>query len=406
MRASLVASTGKVSASSASIAFSFKMPVVVSSEAPLTPSRRSGRLRIRRLTSSAPSSMIRSGSVSMVRSRYPSKSSSLGSWVAKTLTPRSARAAQTSSWVESGLLPETVTSAPASEKRIARYAVFASRWMVIAILWPRSEPSASCSPDILFKTGACWATQSILRCPSGAREGSLTSDSLIMSLLIGLLFYEPDSGSLAAHPVYSSGKRNAVVSFLTLESHHRREAQIQDHGRLGELRDHPGDLAALHLRHAPGSQALPFEALGTAVLPGHGRQRAAHDLLPLRVQRCSQACDAHPPLRPVPHSLAGRAQVLPAARHCLHALRRGFHRATHGGLRVEYLRQRPWPVGHYYVDAEVEQAAHLVRLVYGPRVHPHAPGMRRPDETWGHNQHSSVPYGNLQRVVGGAHETL
>src|SRR5215211_1834525 len=155
--------------------------------------------------------------------------------------------------------------------------------MVIATLRPRSEPSTSCSPAILFRTGACWATQSILRCPSGAREGSLTSDSLIMSLLIGLLFYELDSGSLTAHPVYSSGKGNAVVSFLTLESHHRREAQIQDHGRLGELRDHPGDLAALHLRHAPCLEALSFEALGPAILPGHGRQRAAHDLLPLRV---------------------------------------------------------------------------------------------------------------------------
>src|ERR687889_114267 len=334
MRASLAASTGKVSASSASIAFSFKMPVVVSSEAPLTPSRRSGRLRIRRLTSSAPSSMIRSGSVSMVRSRYPLKSSSEGSWVAKTLTPRSARAAQTSSWVERGLLPETVTSAPASDRSKARYAVLASRWMVIATLRPRSEPSASCSPAILFKTGACWATQSILRCPSGAREGSLTSDSLIMFLLLGMPLYEPDSVPLTSRPVYNPCRKNAVVSIPTLESHHRRETQIQDHGRLGELCDHPGDLAALHLRHAPCLEALSFEALGPAVLPGHGRQRAAHDPLPLRVQRCTKARDAYPPLRPVPHTVAGRAQVLPAARHRLHALRPGLHRAAHGGVKV------------------------------------------------------------------------
>jgi hypothetical protein len=96
------------------------MPVVVSSEAPATPLKRSGRLSTRRLTSSAPSSMINSGPVSMVRSRYPSKSSSLGSWVAKTRIPRSASAAQTSSWVERGLLPETVTSAPAPESNTAR----------------------------------------------------------------------------------------------------------------------------------------------------------------------------------------------------------------------------------------------------------------------------------------------
>src|SRR5918997_4560497 len=334
MRASLAASTGKVSASSASIAFSFRMPVVVSSDAPATPSRRSGRCRIMRLTSSAPSSIIRSGSVSMVRSRYPSKSSSEGSWVAKTLTPRSARAAQTSSWVESGLLPETVTSAPASDRSNARYAVFASRWMVIATLRPRSEPSASFSPAILFKTGACWATQSILRCPSGAREGSLTRDSPIMILLLCVPFYQPDSASSAWRPFYSPGKMDALVGIPTLESHHRREAQIQDHGRLGELRDHPGDLAALHLRHAPRLEALSFEALGPAVLPGHGRQRAAHDPVPLRVQRCTQARDAHTPLRPVPHTPARRAQVLPAPRHRLHAFRRGFHRAAHGGVRV------------------------------------------------------------------------
>src|ERR671917_474491 len=317
MRASLAASTGKVSASSASIAFSFKMPVVVSSEAPVTPSRRSGRCRIKRLTSSAPSSMIRSGSVSMVRSRYPSKSSSEGSWVAKTLTPRSARAAQTSSWVERGLLPETVTSAPASDRSNARYAVFASRWMVIATLRPRSEPSASCSPAILFKTGACWATQSVLRCPSGAREGSLTSDSPIIFLLLYVPFYQPDSASSAWRPFYSPGKMDALVGVPTLESHHRREAQIQDHGRLGELRDHPGDLAALHLRHPPCLEALSFEALGPAILPGYRRQRAAHDLLSLRVQRRAKARDTHPALRPVPHTPARRSQVLPAARHCL-----------------------------------------------------------------------------------------
>src|SRR5215204_1777220 len=206
--------------------------------------------------------------------------------------------------------------------------------MVIATLRPRSEPSASCSPAILFKTGACWATQSILRCPSGAREGSLTSDSPIMFLLLYILFYGPDSASSTWRQVYNHGNANALVSISTLESHHRREAQIQDHGRLDELRDHPGDLAALHLRHAPCLEALSFEALGSAVLPGHGRQRAAHDPLPLRVQRCTQARDAHPPLRRIPHTPARRAQVLPAARHRLHAFRRGFHRAAHGSVRV------------------------------------------------------------------------
>ena len=80
--------------------------------------------------------------------------------------------------------------------------------------------------------------------------------------------------------VYNPGKRNAVLSGPTLESRYRREAQIQDHRRLGELRDHPGDLADLHLRYATCFEALSIEALGPAVLPGHGRKRSAHDLLP------------------------------------------------------------------------------------------------------------------------------
>src|SRR3989337_3540401 len=58
--------------------------------------------------------------------------------------------------------------------------------MVIAIFFPLSEPSASCSLAMAFRTGACWATQSILRRPSGARLGSLTIDSSIMALLLRL----------------------------------------------------------------------------------------------------------------------------------------------------------------------------------------------------------------------------
>ena len=54
-----------------------------------------------------------------------------------------------------------------------------------------------------------------------------------------------------------------------------------------------------------------------------------------------------------------------------------------------------WPVGHDHVDPEVEQAAHLVRLVYGPRVHPHAPSMRRTDEARGHERYAPVSEGNL-----------
>src|SRR5215210_9394553 len=55
--------------------------------------------------------------------------------------------------------------------------------MVIATRLPPREPSESRSLKMVFKTGACWATQSILRWPSGARAGSFTMDSPIMALL-------------------------------------------------------------------------------------------------------------------------------------------------------------------------------------------------------------------------------
>src|SRR5215218_9660242 len=58
--------------------------------------------------------------------------------------------------------------------------------MVIAILRPSNEPSESRSSKMAFRTGACWATQSILRRPSGARLGSLTIDSSIIALLLRL----------------------------------------------------------------------------------------------------------------------------------------------------------------------------------------------------------------------------
>src|SRR5918999_1740079 len=48
---------------------------------------------------------------------------------------------------------------------------------------PPREPSERRSSKMAFRTGACRATQPILRCPSGARAGSLTMDSSIMALL-------------------------------------------------------------------------------------------------------------------------------------------------------------------------------------------------------------------------------
>src|SRR5215207_1903913 len=206
--------------------------------------------------------------------------------------------------------------------------------MVIAILRPRSEPSASCSPEILFRTGACWATHAILRCPSGASEGSLTIESRIMSLLPCMSHCGPDSGSVSSSRVYNSVHRNALVPVLTLESRDRREPQIQNHGRLGELRDYPGDLAALRPDHAPSLEALSFEALGPAFLPGNGGQRTAHDLLPLRIQRRPPPRDAHTTLRGIPDAPARRPEILPAPRSRLYALRHCLHRTARSGMNL------------------------------------------------------------------------
>src|SRR5215212_8229784 len=158
-----------------------------------------------------------------------------------------------------------------------------------------------------------------------------------------MLFYGPDSDSLTSRQVYNPGKRNAVLSIPTLESRHRREAQIQDHCRLGELRDHPGDLADLYLRYAPCSEALSIEALGPAVLPGHGRKRSAHDLLSLRVQRRPQTRHAYSPLHKLPDALAGRPQILPAARYRLRPLRPSLHRTAHRSVRAVWGRVETLP---------------------------------------------------------------
>src|SRR5919202_6870380 len=53
--------------------------------------------------------------------------------------------------------------------------------MVMATLRPRSAPSESLLLEMVFSTGECWATQSILRCPSGARAGFFITDSRIIA---------------------------------------------------------------------------------------------------------------------------------------------------------------------------------------------------------------------------------
>src|SRR5215203_5298613 len=245
-----------------------------------------------------------------------------------------------------------------------------------------------------------------------------------MSLLPCMSHCGPDSGSVSSSRVYNSVRRNALVPVLTLESRDRREPQIQNHGRLGELRDYSGDLAALRPDHAPSLEALSFEALGPAFLPGYGGQRTAHDLLPLRVQRRPPPRDTNTPLRRVPDTPTRRPEILPAPRSRLYAIRNCLYRPSHSGMScggwmyafnhraissqssavsfaagsescpltgrrasctvLQHVRQRPWTVGHDHMDAEVEQASHLFCLVDGPCVHPDVASVGGLDESSGH----------------------
>ena len=131
-------------------------------------------------TRSPPSSTTMFGFVSVSAfSRKSSYSSAVQAWVAKTFTPSSTSAAATSSWVESGLLPVTVTSAPAFFSTSARYAVFASRWIVSTMRQPLKGFVFEYSSSILFSTGMKFLTQAILSCPDGASFISRTIDSML-----------------------------------------------------------------------------------------------------------------------------------------------------------------------------------------------------------------------------------
>src|SRR5918999_2768533 len=54
---------------------------------------------------------------------------------------------------------------------------------------PSKVPSLRYVSRILFRTGEWRAAQSIFLCPSGARAGSLTMDSLCISSLLGSGFF-------------------------------------------------------------------------------------------------------------------------------------------------------------------------------------------------------------------------
>src|ERR687889_993372 len=87
---------------------------------------------------------------------------------------------------------------------------------------PSKVPSLRYSSRIMFRTGECSAAQSIFLCPSGARPGSLTMDSLCISFLLSSGFL-----SFGSH---------CLLDGLYLLAHTEHEAADEDEE---EERDQP-----------------------------------------------------------------------------------------------------------------------------------------------------------------------
>ena len=79
-----------------------------------------------------------------------------------TVTPSSTSAATTSSCVESGLLPVAITSAPAFLNTKAKYAVLASKCIVITTFLPAKGFVLLYSSSIERSTGIKFFTHAIL----------------------------------------------------------------------------------------------------------------------------------------------------------------------------------------------------------------------------------------------------
>src|SRR5829696_5418501 len=145
--------------------------------------------------------------------------------------------------------------------------------MVIATLRPSREPSESRSLKIVFRTGACWATQSILRCPSGARAGSLTIDSSIMLLLLRVTVV----GSYLQ--VYRAGRRDAAplpagpVLFEQARQHPRSVGHDDVHPEIQQPTHLAGVVYGPHVHPRSPGVGGPHEArrdqLDPLVLDGH-----------------------------------------------------------------------------------------------------------------------------------------
>ena len=170
-RASFAAMHGTLSVPSASIARRYRTPEVVSSEAPMRSSSTSGCVVCARRITSARSSITTSGRRASTSLKYVSSSSRDEPDLPNTSTPRAASPAATSSCT---ITPwnATLTSAPASARMAARYAVFGSIGRMTAMRRPATVPSSRSLSRTRLSTGIHSETQRILRSPASASDGS------------------------------------------------------------------------------------------------------------------------------------------------------------------------------------------------------------------------------------------
>ena len=163
------------------------MPVVVSSQPPMTWGMRLVYLVCMRCTRSPPSSIIMFGAASSTRQRFSLYCSIVQPYSANTCMPPAVSAAATSSCVDSGFEPVTYISAPPISSTRQRYAVLASRCTDSAIFIPANGRVRVNSSPMPRSTGMLRSTHFIFISPEGAMAISLMQLICLYPLISYLL---------------------------------------------------------------------------------------------------------------------------------------------------------------------------------------------------------------------------
>src|SRR5215211_3506795 len=225
-------------------------PMVVTSVPPAIPASRSRRRVWTVAVRSAPSSTTRVGRVASTPSTCRWKVSRSAPWTANTAAPSSSwMAAATSSLVESALEAHRASSAPPTTRARQRLAVSVVTCRQAAIRCPARGRVRASSSVTAASTGMRLAAKSILRRPSGARAGSLSSVSRAGT--------SSGSGGQAQQPPGLGG--------LEVERGHRAGAVAQ----LDQAAQGAGDLGVLQGAEAEG-QGGRGDAVAALELQGDG----------------------------------------------------------------------------------------------------------------------------------------